>query len=79
MTAKEAKKITERKKNSTSMMFIYDQIRKEAERGKSSLIISKFNVTDFMLEVLREKGYGIEAETGDSDYEGRVTGYNITW
>lgn len=79
MLAKEAKKITDKKKNNVSLMAIYDEIRKEAERGNSEITLAKYRVNDFILQQLQEDGYSVQSECGDSDYECRTVGYIISW
>lgn len=79
MLAKEAKKITNRKKLAVTMMSIYDQIRKEAECGNSQLTIPKYNWSDGVEEILKEDGYKIETEDDGDYHSARVTGYIISW
>ena len=81
MTAFEAAQLTAKAKANEDMPIVYKQIKEAAEKGKSEIFFSKYDVNEIKVNILKTKGYKVvdEWEERHSQASDVKTGYKISW
>ena len=81
MTAFEAAQISAKAQALADMPVVYKQIKEAAETGKRDLFLSKREVKEVQLNILREKGYKIAEEWVENNSQSSdiLEGWLLSW